>query len=285
MKLLKKINNNYALALDSKGEQIIVEGKGIGFQKMPCELTDLSVIKRTYYHTKEQDIALIQDISQDLLDVCGQIFEYAIKTVGERINPNLTFILADHIQFSIERYEKNIDLKMPIYYDIEYLYPKESKVAQYAMELIFNDLHILLPDHEKTGIAMNIINSELYQSETYSSHEELVELCTSVIEKSMDMKIRRDTFHYSRFVTHLHYLFRRMSEGKNVATENMKLYQTISGDYPQVRRCVDILENVLQKKKFIMNEEEKVYLMMHINRLCTREDCNLKEHNPTSKDK
>ena len=34
MKLLKKINNNFALALDSRGEQIIVEGKGMGFQKM-----------------------------------------------------------------------------------------------------------------------------------------------------------------------------------------------------------------------------------------------------------
>ena len=47
MKLLKKINNNFALALDSKGTQIIVEGKGIGFRKMPEELADLSVISRT----------------------------------------------------------------------------------------------------------------------------------------------------------------------------------------------------------------------------------------------
>ena len=59
MKLLKKINNNFALALDSRGEQIIVEGKGIGFQKMPMELNDLSLITRTYYDTKEQDVSLI----------------------------------------------------------------------------------------------------------------------------------------------------------------------------------------------------------------------------------
>ena len=47
MKLLKKINNNFALAEDSKGEKVIVEGLGVGFQKMPCELTDLSIIYRT----------------------------------------------------------------------------------------------------------------------------------------------------------------------------------------------------------------------------------------------
>lgn len=54
MKLLKKINNNYALALDSRGEKIIVEGRGIGFQKMPCELSDLSLVSKTYYNTKDK---------------------------------------------------------------------------------------------------------------------------------------------------------------------------------------------------------------------------------------
>ena len=49
MKLIKKINNNFALAEDSGGNQVIVEGKGIGFTKMPCTITDLSCISRTYY--------------------------------------------------------------------------------------------------------------------------------------------------------------------------------------------------------------------------------------------
>lgn len=281
MKLIKKINNNYALALDSKGKQIIVEGKGIGFHKMPCEIEDLSGVKRTYYDTKEQYIELIKEVPEDVLCVCEKIFEYASRLIGEKINPHLTFILADHIQFSIERYENNIDMKMPLYYDIEYLYPKESQVAEYALKLILEDLKILLPDNEKTGIAMNIINSELYQNDVYSNNDDLVELCTSIVEKSMNMKIRRDTFHYSRFVTHLHYLFQRATEGNFVSTDNMQLYQMMSIDYPEVKRCIDIMENVLSKKKFFMNEEEKLYLMMHVNRLCTREDCNHKGHNPT----
>ena len=281
MKLIKKINTNYALALDSQGEQIIVEGKGIGFHKMPCEITDLSEVKRTYYNTKEQYIDLIHEVPETVLEVCEKIFELASRMIGDKINPNLTFILADHIQFSIERYEKNIDMKMPLYYDIEYLYPKESKVAEYALQFILEDLQIPLPDTEKTGIAMNIINSELYQNDNNSHHEELVDLCTSIVERSMNMKIRRDSFHYSRFVTHLHYLLRRMTEGQTVSTDNIRLYQMVSIDYPEVKRCVDIMESVLKKKNLYMNEEEKLYLMMHVNRLCTREDCNRKEHNPT----
>ena len=41
MKLLKKINNNFALAEDSKGEQVIVEGRGVGFRPFPGPITVL----------------------------------------------------------------------------------------------------------------------------------------------------------------------------------------------------------------------------------------------------
>ncbi len=133
MKLLKKINNNFALALDSRGEQIIVEGKGIGFQKMPMELNDLSLITRTYYDTKEQDVSLINTVSEDILNVSADICQYAEMKIGDKLNPNLRFILADHLDFAIERMQKNLQIKMPIYYDIRLLYPKEMEIAEYAV--------------------------------------------------------------------------------------------------------------------------------------------------------
>ena len=40
-----------------------------------------------------------------------------MREIGN-LNSNLTFILADHIQFAIERKEKNIDFNYPIRYDI-----------------------------------------------------------------------------------------------------------------------------------------------------------------------
>lgn len=48
MKVIKKINNNVALAQDAKGREMLVFGKGIGFPAMPYELADLSVVQRTF---------------------------------------------------------------------------------------------------------------------------------------------------------------------------------------------------------------------------------------------
>ena len=81
MKLLKKINNNFALAEDSKGEQVIVEGSGVGFQKMPCELNDLSSISRTYYGFNSETIRLIQTVNPQILQIADQIYNEAVDQI------------------------------------------------------------------------------------------------------------------------------------------------------------------------------------------------------------
>lgn len=274
MKLLKKINNNFALALDSRGEQIIVEGKGIGFQKMPMELNDLSLITRTYYDTKEQDVSLINTVSEDILNVSADVCQYAEMKIGDKLNPNLRFILADHLDFAIERQKKNINIKMPIYYDIQLLYPKEVQVAEYAMELIKKELKVQLPDSERTGIALNIINSEMLPEPAGENKDELIEKIAVFIEKSFSIQIDRKVFRYSRFVSHMEYLLRRAREGNLVSDGNLQLYKTVRTEIPAIGHCADEIAELLGKKGYHLNEEEKLYLMLHINRLCNREDCN-----------
>lgn len=49
MRIVRKINNSAAVAQDSRGKELIVIGKGIGFPAVPYELTDMSRIDRTFY--------------------------------------------------------------------------------------------------------------------------------------------------------------------------------------------------------------------------------------------
>ena len=53
MKVVKKINNNVAICLDSNNCELVAFGKGIGFPKMPYEIQDLSLIDRTFYDLVE----------------------------------------------------------------------------------------------------------------------------------------------------------------------------------------------------------------------------------------
>lgn len=269
--LLKKINNNFALALDSKGTQIIVEGKGIGFRKMPEELADLSVISRTYYGVKDQDVSLIQSIDDEIMELASKVSAYANDRIGDKLSPSLTFILADHIQFSIERYKNDMKIRMPIYYDINLLYPVEVEIAQYAMWMIHRELGVELPESELTGIALNIINSELDMGTSEEDKGELVESIATFIESSFQIKISRKKFNYTRFVSHMEYLLRRAKEYREVSEENLKMYRALKKEFPDINRCVNGIERILKKNGYYLNEEEKLYLIMHVNRLCERE--------------
>lgn len=271
MKLLKKINNNYALALDSKGTQIIVEGRGIGFRKMPEELTNLSVISRTYYGTREEDISLIQSIDDEVMELASKISALANERIGEKLNPNLTFILADHIQFSIERCQKGMNVRMPIYYDINLLYPEEVEIAEYAMWLIHRKLKVDLPESELTGIALNIINSEINTGTVNEDKEELIETITEFIETTFQIRIGRNKFSYTRFVSHMEYLLRRAKMNREVSEENRKMYRAVKAEFLDLNRCVNGIESILKKNGYYLNDEEKLYLIMHVNRLCERE--------------
>ena len=48
MQAIKKINNNFALCLDSSGVEMIAYGRGIGFGQFPCEV-DLDKLDGTYW--------------------------------------------------------------------------------------------------------------------------------------------------------------------------------------------------------------------------------------------
>lgn len=67
MLLLKKLNNNVAVAASDDGKELVVFGKGIGFHEMPYELTDESAIQRKFHDVPEQLYEIINSVSQELL--------------------------------------------------------------------------------------------------------------------------------------------------------------------------------------------------------------------------
>lgn len=279
MKLIKKINNNFALAHDSQGEEVIVSGRGIGFIKMPCIITDLSMITRTYYDIDSKYIGLLNEIPENILNISVKIVDYAKNKLKNRLNPNLIFTLADHIHFSIERYKKHIVFEFSLTYDFEQLYSKEIQIGKYALKLMEEQLNIQLPKTEVLGIAMNIINSELYSSIPNNEQDfnELIKHMTVIIENYFHMTIDQTTVNYSRFATHLRYLFKRISQDKTISSDNLKIFQSLQKETPETYQCVYQMSCYLNRKKnWKLDEEELLYLILHVNRLLTREDCNQK---------
>lgn len=95
---------------------------------------------------------------------------------------------------------------------------------------------------------------------------------TEIIETFFDFCIDRKGFNYSRFVSHMYYLLKRVKENKLIEEKNSKLYLSLVEDWKQIYACCEkiseYLSNALKKE---LTNEERLYLMLHIDRLCERE--------------
>ena len=277
MKVIKKINNNVAICLDNNHHELIAFGKGIGFPKIPYELTDLSIVWRTYYGIKESYLPLLNEIPEKIFRISIKVVDIAKLTISNELNSNIIFTLADHINFAIERYKKAMDIKMPFIYDVQHLYEKEMDVGMKAVALINKELEIRLTKDEAVSIALHFINAESMQAnmEDETNEKKIIKDLTTLIEEDFEIQIDRDGFNFSRFVSHLQYLLKRQENDTSISSENKKMFDCMKEVYEQTYTCVQHIKDYLvEQLNWNPGEEELLYLMLHINRLCSREDCN-----------
>ncbi len=276
MKLLKKINNNYVLAEDSQKNIVIVSGRGIGFQKMPCELNDLSKIEKTYYGVgNSRYLSLIPELPEDILELCSSFCDKAARTLQKTLNPGLTFTLADHIRFAAKRVRNGILFKYGMYYQVQYQYEKEMELAKSFVRTVNKKLSINLPDEESAVIAMHLVEAQEYHpiKENIEDEPEFIEHVVKIVEDKMGVTINRKNFAYFRFVTHLQHLIERLDN--QIESDNSKIFEQIIKEYPRIYECACSINNYfLDHLNRYLNDEELLYLTLHINRVISAEDCN-----------
>lgn len=273
MKIVKKINNNVALALDAKEHELVVFGKGIGFPPMPYELEDLSCVQRTFYDVNEKYFDLLRDVPEAIVLAADDIADTAREELNCTLNANLTYALADHLNFAIQRSREGLSVSTPLAYDIRHLYPQEYAIAKEGMHQLCKTLDITLPDNEIVSIAMHIITAENEVGDMHSTilTAKVISEITHLVEEKLGVKLDKDTFSYSRFAMHLRYLVQRMMHGKSFNAENSMdaIFIAMRKEYPEIYTCVTQIDQFLQNTYgWVCSREEQLYLILHIQRVC-----------------
>ncbi|MBR0230578.1 MAG: PRD domain-containing protein [Erysipelotrichaceae bacterium] len=271
MKVIKSINNNVAHCFDSKGREVIVFGRGIGFYKAGEEIP-LSSINRTFYNVKDTDFGVLKAIPTVIINTAIYIIDYVSDELSLYFPSSTALALADHLHFAIVRKNQNIYLPQPIIQDIQQLYPDEMRVALKSLEIIKKMTGEKLPRMEAGTLAMHFINDRLQTADLENPNtEEISETCTRIIERHFDIKIDREGFNYSRFITHLDFLIRRILNNEQIKSENEHMYDEMVAKYPDTCECVTKLcDYLVQKTSIPLGKEEMLYLAIHINRMISR---------------
>lgn len=286
MKIIKKINNNVAIGVDANGREAIVFGKGIGYEKLPYELTDLLKIDRTFYDVEYKYLELLQDIDEDIFLLTSRLFNIARNKIDDNLNPNLVFILADHINFAVMRYHKGMSLTLPYSYEMEYEYPNLTKISKWFVKTINERLDVHLDKGEVTSITMHFLNAmegkNLHASKQGTDKStRIIKNVTKIVEKHFDISIDKSSFNYFRFKNHVKYFVQRKEKNEEFTDSNIELYKSMQETYQNTSICVSKIDDYIYEEfQERCSHEELLYLIVHVNRLYTKEDCNRKGITP-----
>lgn len=275
MKLLRKINNNAAVAQDKRGREMVVLGRGVGFHPMPYELTNLSVVYRTFYDVDPQYYEMLSSLPEEALMAAADIAEQAEIALQAELNPNLPFTLADHIAFAQEREKQGIRLATPLHYDVQHLYPREYELGLQAMETVRLRTGTALPRAEAVNIALHIVNAELEGSDLSSTLAavEVLDEVTVLVERELGIALDRESYNYARFAMHIQFLVRRLSSGKVMEQGSGKMLSELSAEYPATYRCAQaVAKEIEQRHGWHCSSDEVLYLMLHIYRVQNRQN-------------
>lgn len=277
MRIKKVINNSIVCAVDEKGDELIVTGKGIGFQRRRGEPIDPAAIERTYRMEEKTEqrklLDLVEKIPLEHLDLTEELIAYFKEHIPQPLNESLLITLADHISFAIKRKFDGLEFTNPLKGAIMCYYPAEYQLGQHSLHVIRQKLQIDLHEDEAAFIALHIVNAELNttMSEMYDITK-LIEGTISVVEYFYQKQFDRDSLDFNRFVVHLRYFAQRMFQGEimqdNQDEQDAVFRQLIMKSCKQHFKCAqcigDYIKNTYHKE---LSQEELVYLTIHLKRI------------------
>lgn len=272
MKIAKIMNNNVVSALDEGNREIIVLGKGIGFQKHNGDLIDevkVEKIFRLSEPARSKFEKLVEEIPYEYVSYTDEIVREATETLGMELNKNIYITLTDHLYFAIERYRRNITFQNALLWEIKRFYSREYEVGLKAVELLKEREGVALSVDEAAFIALHIVNAEMdiNLSRTLSVPGMIKDLL-NIVRYTFHVDLDEESLSYERFVTHLKFFIQRTLKRQCYPTEELELYELYRKKAPKSYECAKKIKKYMEEKTDTeVTDEEMMYLTVHISRV------------------
>lgn len=273
-KIKKVITNNILRAVDFNDQEVILIGKGIGYQRKAADIISSNSVENIFVlkdkQEKELYNQLLQTTSPKLINIANMIVDYIQNHVDKPLNEHIHIALTDHIAFLVRRCKMGIPVENPFIYETECLYPKEMEIAQHVIKMLSEQLNVEIPNGEVGFITLHIVSS--MTNETITNMQKvtlLINKLTDIIEQHLPYTIDRKSLNYTRLVTHLRFAVERILRGEVMKTPD-EFDEILKNKYPQCYalawKLVKIMQNELKKE---VNGSEAIYLSLHLYRFDT----------------
>ncbi|MBM7694499.1 transcriptional antiterminator [Peribacillus deserti] len=268
----KVLNNNVLIAEHPRYQEVIIIGKGIGFNRKKGEVISAESVEKLFVlksgNEQENYKKLLPLIEEPILSVIIEAIDLITQRVEGDLNEHIHVGLTDHLTATIHRINEGITIRNPFLNETKTLYPFEFNIAKEVVGLIYKKTGISLPEAETGFITLHIhsaiTNKQISEINQYS---QLISSLTGVIEEQLEISIDKASIDYMRLVRHLRFAIERVLLEEKVE-EPEKISALLQKEYPVCYnlawKLIKIMQNVLKKPVF---DAEAVYLTMHLQRL------------------
>ncbi|MGV8966379.1 MAG: PRD domain-containing protein [Cellulomonas sp.] len=273
MELMRVFNNNVVLARDEAGREVILTGRGLGFQARPGQSVDQTKVVRVFLPADGRDpddlAHLVAGVPPEHIQLVGA----ALADVGlDKLagNPALIVALADHVSFALRRVAVGMELEYPLLAEVQNLYPEEHASAAALLVAINARSETTLPSAEAVGLALHLVNAGFATGDlsyTYTMTG-VIQQMVSVIEQTFNLTLDPGSVSVGRFITHLRYLFVRIHQHKQLDEERSIIGVAIRAAYSHEVECALRLAALLELRLgSALTDEEVSYLALHVARV------------------
>ncbi|MEH6939616.1 PRD domain-containing protein [Bacillus sp. JJ664] len=268
----KVLNNNVLIAKNSDHPEVILLGKGIGFNKAKGDQILDGVVEKMFILKDEQKQkqykSLIGIMDEKLAGTLQQAIYIIAEKTGSTLNEQIHIGLTDHLIYAIKRIREGYIVENPFLQETKAMYPEYFKIAEEVIELINKEIDIDLPIEEVGFVTLHIVSnlSKEIVSDV-NKFSQIIKELVKYIEEYLKIEIDRNSIHYSRLVRHLRFLIDRISHGQS-SDESPALALILKKEYPV---CYDLAWKILKSIESSLiqkaSEAEVIYLTIHLERL------------------
>lgn len=268
------LNNNVIITIDENEKEIIVMGKGIGYQKSKGEAIDEDKVNKVF-KLIDKDVSsklqeLLYKIPMEHIQLSDEIIEYAQSKLNRKLNENIYISLSDHTYSAIERFRNGITIKNALLWEIRRFYKDEFAIGIKALDIIEEKIHIRLPDDEAGFIAFHFVNAQLNEENpivyeiTKLMHEIL-----NIVKYTFGIAFEEESVYYYRFVTHLKFFAQRLFSNNEYSGETDEdLLNIVKTKYKEEFDCIIKIKKFIDKQyNYILTDDEMMYLTIHVAKI------------------
>jgi beta-glucoside operon transcriptional antiterminator len=278
MEIARVFNNNLVLALDAMGREVILTGRGLGFQARPGQVVDQARVVRTFVPADGRDpdhlAQLLAGIPPEHIQLVGDaLAEVGLDKVGR--NPSLVIALADHVSFALRRLAIGMQLDYPLQAEVQHLYPEEYEQAKALLAAINVRAERPLPGDEAVGLALHLVNAGFATGDLSYTYQMtgVIQQMVAVIGQTFSLDVEGSSVSIGRFITHLRYLFVRIHQHRQLDEGQSAIGVAIRTAYPAAAECARRLAELLEIRLGApLTEDEVSYLALHIARVVADAD-------------